>query len=92
MARREPVGSILWSSDSDSVDKEGPEFIHCVYVQHPQIHEVWTFLEDGVTRKVNPTARVDVGTFVGECFVTDYLNPTWCNIPLFGRNYINGSV
>ena len=27
----------------------------------PQIHEVWTFGDDGVTQEVHPTTRVDVG-------------------------------
>ena len=60
--------------------------------RQPKINEVWTFREDGVTRKVHPTARVDVSAFVGECFAINYLTPTWCRIPMFGRNYINGSV
>ena len=60
--------------------------------QEPQIHEVWTFSEDGVTREVHPKARVDVSArFVGE-FATGYLNPSWHRITMFGVNYINGSV
>ena len=76
MARREPVGSIRRTSDYGSGDKDRPEFIHFVDGRHPKIHEVWTFGEDGVTRKVRPTARIDVGAFVGECFATNYLTPT----------------
>ena len=75
-----------------SGDEAGPEFIRCVDVRQPQIHEFWNYREDGVTHKVHPTACIDVGTFVGECFATDHLNPTWRRIPIFGRNYINGSV
>ena len=62
MARREPVGSIYWPYDSGSGDEDGPKFIQCVDGRDPQIHEVWTFGEDGVTREVHPTSQVDVGT------------------------------
>ena len=76
-------------ANSVSGGKDGPGFIRCVDGQQPQIHEVWFFGEEGVTPKVHPTARVDVGDFVGECY---YLTPTWRRIPMFVRNYINGSV
>ena len=60
-------------------------------VRDPQIHEVWNFGDDGVTREVHPTARVDVGTgFVRE-FSTDYLTPSWFRVPMFVLNSINGS-
>ena len=66
MARQEKVGSIRWCSDSGSGDEDGPESIQCVDVREPHIQEVWSFGEDGVTREVHPTARVDVGSgFVG---------------------------
>ena len=91
MARRYPVGFICRIS-SDSGDEDGPDFIRCVDGLHPQIHEVWTFGEDGVTREVHPTAQVDVGTeYFGE-FVTDYVTPSWRRFPMFGRNSINESV
>ena len=57
--------------------------------REPHIHEVWTFGEDGVTREVYLTARVDVGAgFFGE-FATNYLTPSWCIIPMSGVKYIN---
>ena len=66
MARQESVGSIRLPSDYGSGDEDGPEFIRCVDGQESQIHEVWTFGEDGVTHEVHPTAQVDIGTgFVG---------------------------
>ena len=60
--------------------------------QQLKIHEVCTFREDSVIPKVHPSAHVDVRAFVGECFATDYITPTWRRIPMFGRNSINGSV
>ena len=92
MSRRETVGDIRRTSDSGSGDEYGPEFIRSVDERQPKIHEVWTFGEEGVTPKAHPTVRVDIGAFVGECFATDYLTPTWCRIPMFGRNYINRIV
>ena len=36
-------------------------------IQEPQIHEVWTFGEVGVTSEVYPTAQVDIGAgFLGQ--------------------------
>ena len=92
MARWEPVGAICWPSNSGSGEKDGPEFIRCVDRRQPKIHKVWTFGEDGITSEVHPTARVDVSAFIGGCFASDYLTPTWRRIPMFGRNYINESV
>ena len=42
-------------------------------VREPQVREVWTFGEDGVTPKVHPTARVDVGAGFVVKFATNYL-------------------
>ena len=92
MAGRDPVGAIRRPSNYGSEDEDGPEFIRCVDGQEPQIHKVWTFGEDGITREVHSTAQVDVGAgFVGE-FVTNYLAPSWRKIHMFGVNYVNGSV
>ena len=61
----------------------GPEFICYVKRRHPQIHEFWTFGEDGVTHEVHPTARLDVGVeFFGE-FDTDNLTTNWRRVPMF---------
>ena len=71
MSGQDPVGAIRRRSDSGSGDKDGLEFIRCVDGRDPQIHEVWSFGEDGVTREVHLTARVDFGAgFVGK-FVTN---------------------
>ena len=71
MPGRDTVGSINSPSDSVSRDAEGPEFIRCVDGQEPQIHEVWTFGEDGITREVHPTEQVDVGAGVVSVLATD---------------------
>ena len=60
MAWMEPVGSIVRPYNSVSRDAEGPEFIQCVDVREPQIHEVWDFGDNGVTHEVHPTVQVDV--------------------------------
>ena len=92
LSSQNPVGSIRRPSASGSWYEDEPKFIRCFDGQQPEIHEVCTFGEYGVTPKVRPTARVDVGTFVGEFFATNYLTPTWCRIPIFLRNSINGIV
>ena len=56
MAMWEPVGPMRWRDNSVSGEEDGPEFILCVDEQQTQIHEVWNFSEDGVTREVHPKA------------------------------------
>ena len=92
MPRLEPVRDIFRNSDSGCGDYDGPKFICCVDGRQPDIHEVWTFGEDGVTLEVHPPACVDVGAFVSDYFATDYLNPTWRRVPMFDRESVNGSV
>ena len=92
MSRRLLVGFIRRTSNYGSGDEDGPEFIPCVGGQEPNIHEVWNFGEEGITREVHLTARVEVGSgFFGE-FATDCLTPSWLIIPFFGVNSINESV
>ena len=55
-----------------------------------QIHEFWTFGNDRITPKVHPFACVDVSTFVGDCFATDYLTENRRRVPMFGRKCIIG--
>ena len=59
--------------------------------REPQIHEVWAFGEDGITREVHPTAQVDVGAEFVEEFAKKHLTEGWYRIPIFGRIYINGN-
>ena len=92
MTRQEPVGSISRPSDYGSGDAEVPEFIRCEEGREPQIHEVWDFGEDGVTREIHPTAQVDVSAGVFGEFATNCLTESWRRIPIFGRIFINGNV
>ena len=59
---QDSVGSMGRFSDSGSEDAFGPEIIQCVDGQEPQIHEVWDFVSDGITREIHPTAQMDVGS------------------------------
>ena len=57
-----------------------------------QVHEVWTFSEDGVTPEVYPTARVEVGAGSVGGFATNYLTADGRMIPMFRVNSINRST
>ena len=57
-----------------------------------QIHGVWTFAEDWITREVHSTARIDVGAFSGDCFHTDYFAEEGRRFSIYGRKSINGIV
>ena len=92
MPRTELVRYIRRPSDSGCGDDDGPQFIRFVDRRQPKFHKVCIFGEDGVTLKVHPTARIDVGTFVGDYFATDDLNTTWRRVPMFSQKSINGSV
>ena len=70
MPRRKPVGVIRQPSSSGRGGEDGLDFIRCVGRREPQIHKLWSFAEDGITRKVHPFARIDVGDFSGDCFHT----------------------
>ena len=91
MATRDPVGSMRWKSNFGSGGEYRPKFIYCVDRKQPQIHEIWTFREYGVTHEVFLTAQVYVGAgFVSE-FSTNDLTTSWRRVPMFGTNSINGS-
>ena len=92
MTRRAPVGSILRPSNSGSGGTELSEFIWCVDGREPQIHEVWAFGSDGITREVNPTAQVDAGAGVVGEFSSNYLTESGIRVPILGQIFINGSV
>ena len=60
--------------------------------QDHQVHEVWAFSDDGITREVHLTAQVDVGAGVIGQFSSDYLTESGRRIPILGGISINGSV
>ena len=92
MTRRKPVGFIHQPSNSGSEDKYGLEFIRCVDGREPQIHELWFFAEDGITREVHPFARIDFGGFSEDCFHTAYATEIGRRVFIYGRKCINGSI
>ena len=61
MAMRYPVGSIRQNYDSGSAGWRRTRVHLCVDRREPQIHKVWTFGEDRVSREVHPTSRADIG-------------------------------
>ena len=72
MTRSKPVRVIRQPSISGSGAKDGLKFIRCVGGREPQIHELWSFAKDGITREVHPFARIAVRNFSGDCFHTNY--------------------
>ena len=72
--------------------KYGLEFIRCVGRRQPQIQEVWTFADGGITREVHTFACVDVGAFSRDCFHTDYFDEHGRRVYIYSRKSINGSV
>ena len=92
MPRREPARVIYQPFRSGSRGKYGIEFICCVDSQEPQIHELWSFAEDGFTRKVLPFDHIYASDFSGECFQTYYLTKEALRVAIFGQMSINASV
>ena len=79
-----------WLASSGSND--GLEFIRCVGGQQPQIHELWSFAKDRITREVHTFARIDVGDFSGDWLQTNYATEIGCRVAIYGRKSINGSI
>ena len=92
MPRSEPVGVIISTFRSGSRGKGGIEFIRCVDGREPQIHKLWTFAEDDITREVYPFARVDVGNLSGDCLQTYYMTEERRRVTIFGWISINVSI
>ena len=92
MTRRKPVGVIRQPSRSGSGDEYGLEFIRCVGGRYPQIHELWSFAEYGITREKHPFERIYVSDFSGDCFHTAYATEIGRRVIIYGRESINGNV
>ena len=92
MPRREPVRVIYHPFLSGNRGKDGIDFFCCVDGREPQIHELWSFAEDGITREVHPFACVNIGDLSGDCFQTYYMTEEDRRVTIFGQRPINASV
>ena len=91
MYRRKPFGVILQPSISGSRDEDGLEFIRCVGGRDPQIHKLWSYAKDGITRKVHALTRIYFGDFSGDCSCANYAAEIGLRVFIYGRKSINGS-
>ena len=92
MIQHRPMVHISRPSDSGSEGAKDTEFIRCIDVWEPQIHNLWCLRLGNITRKVHPTARVEVGAgTVGE-FTTNYLSENGRRILIIRQTSINRSV
>ena len=92
MPRCEPFGVIRQPFRSGNTNEDGIEFVRCVDVQEPQIHELFSFAKDGITCKVHLFSRVSVCNFSGDFFQTYYITEEDRRVTFFGRRSINASV
>ena len=92
MTRCKPISVIRQPSNSGSGDDARLEFIRCMGGREPQIHELWIFAEDGITREVHPFVRIDVGNLSGDCICTAYATEIGRIVSIYGQKSINGSV
>ena len=86
------MGPICWPFDSCIGGTEGVEFIRCIDVREPQIHEIWCPGPYVVTREFHLTARIDVGAETVKQFSTQQFFENGRRILVMGKNFINGSV
>ena len=84
MPRHEPVGLICQPSRSDRGGEDRFEFIRCDGRREPQIHKLWSFAEDRITREVHSFVRIDVGDFSGDCSQNDYSTEVGRRVDIYG--------
>ena len=89
MHRLKPVGVTRQPSSSGSGGEYGLEFIRCVGGREPQIHELWSFSKEVITRKVHTFARIDVGKSSGDCFHTAYATEIGRRVFIYSQKSIN---
>ena len=92
MTRRKPVWVIRQPSNYGSRDEYGLEFICCVGGREPQTHELWSFAEDRITRKVHPFAQIYIDNFSGDSFQTAYATEIGRRMSIYFWKSMNGSV
>ena len=86
------MGSIRRPYYSVSGGTDDIDFIQCVDGREPQLHEMWCLGLDNVTRKIHPTAQVDIGAGTMGEFTTNCLAENGRRIPIIRKISINGSV
>ena len=84
MTRQKTVGVIHQPYSSGSGANDRLEFIRCVGGREPQIHKLWIFAEDGITREVHPFTRIVVSDFSGDCFFTAYATEIVRIVSIYG--------
>ena len=96
MPKCKPIGVIRQPSSSGGGGEDSLEFIRSVGGREPQIHKLWIFADDGSTREVHVSARIDVGDFSRDCFRTAYATEIGRRVVIYGRNLLmeasNGSA
>ena len=71
---------------------EATAFIQCINGRQPHIHELWCLGLDRISRKVHPTARLEVPAGTVRYFVTNYLAESGRQIPIIGQLSVNNRV
>ena len=92
MIQRAPMGSILRPSNPGNGSTEDTTFIQFVDGRDPQIHELWCLGLENISRKVHPTAQVEVVDITFGEFVTNYLAENGLRIHIIGQLSVNDSV
>ena len=92
MTRHKQVGVIRQPFRSGKGREDRIEFVHCVEGWEPQIHELWSFAKDGITREVHPFTGVNVGDLSGDCFQTHYMTEEARRVTIFFQKSINASI
>ena len=92
MIRCRPMGYFHWPSHYGSWGAKDAEFVRCVEVQEPQIHDLWCLGLDNITLRVHLTSRLKVvARTVGE-FTINCLAENGRRIPIIGQLCTNESV
>ena len=92
MAGRITFGVIRQPSSSGSGGEGVFEFICFVPWRQPQIHELRSVAEEGITCEIHIFARIDVGDSRRDCFQTDYATEIGRSVAIYRQKSINGKV
>ena len=86
------MGSIHRPLYPGSGSIEDTNFIQCVDGHEPQIHAFWCLGLDNITRRVHPTALVEVISGTDGDFLTNYLPKNGRRIQIIGHLSVNNNV